>query len=1209
MTPLVRRFIQLFLPMAGLILIGNHFFSGSRESIEYGRIKTTEELSVTLAGGVLDRRLQVVISDLLAIAGSSTLRELADAATPATRRRAADDFMAFSQAKPAYDQIRWIGRDGQEIVRVDHKDGIPTEIAPEQLQNKGDRYYFSATMGLMPRAVYVSELDLNIEHGEIEKPYKPMLRVATPISDNNGEKLGILILNYRADQTLDLVRQLGASYSDRLAVVNQDGYFLLAPDKADEWGFMFDRRDLSLASRHPSRWARINTLGRGQFKDEAGLWTFDTVSPLENADDGRRFTPGTGSGPRRDSGETDASIGNKPGDDYRWIAVTHLPPAQLKALLHSRHPLQWGIVLALLAVSAAACAALARTQVRESEIETRFRIYFERGMVGMAVVDCDRCWRVVNPALCSIMGYSEAEMLSRHVYDMSHPDDVAVSEQYYQRVMSGEIEGFELKKRYIRGDGKTIDAFIAVQAVRTGDGAVDYFLAMFEDITAQIAAEQALRASEERLRLLGDNLPDSYIYQTTVAPDGKTCFTYVSSGITRIQGLAPEDVIANPDLLEQNTDPAQLPELQACQLESLRTLSDFSMELRVRMAGGEWGWLLVRSRPRQLADGSIVWDGVATNITARRRAQALLDLQKRRAEALLALPHHSRKLSERDFMQYALDLIERMTDSHIAFMHFVDDDEEMIELVAWSTGTLAHYCTATFDKHYPLSKAGLWADAARTRESVVINDYASACGKKGLPDGHSNLQRIVSVPVVEEGQVRLMTGVGNKADPYDETDVETIQLIANETWRIVRQQRSDDALQIARQVVNASLVVCFRWRAVAGWPVVYVSENVERWGYRVEDLLHGQPQFSAMVHPDDLPRVAEEVSRYTAEGRNAYDQEYRLLTADGNDFWILDRTTVLRDASGKAEFYDGVITDISERRLQEQELAANLEAQRALNKRLEEAHNQLLQSEKMASIGQLAAGVAHELNNPIAFVHSNLGTLDNYLIDLMNIIDAYDRAAADPADADAALRAVALLKQDCDFDYIRNDIKPLVAESRDGLARVRKIVQDLKSFSHVSEQEWGWADLHTGLESTLNILRNELKYKCEVVKDFGEIPEVWCIVSQLNQVFMNLLVNAGHAIETSGAISIRTRAGSNGEVWIEIEDTGKGIPPENMSRIFDPFFTTKPVGSGTGLGLSLSYGIVQRHNGRIEVESEVGKGSLFRVCLPVRPAQAAASEN
>lgn len=1209
MTPLLRRFILLFLPVVGLILILNHFFSASRESIDYERIKTTEELSVGVASGVLDRRLQVVVNDLLALAGSSTLRELADATTPATRGRATEDFIAFSRAKPAYDQIRWIGRDGQEIVRVDHKDGMATGIAPEQLQNKGDRYYFSATMGLMPGAVYVSELDLNIERGEIERPYKPMLRVATPIADSSGEKRGILILNYRAGHMLDLVRQIGATYSDRLTVVNQDGYFLLAPDKADEWGFMFERSDLSLASRYPASWTRINALGRGQFEDEAGLWTFDTLRPLENADTGRRFPPAAGSTPRLDAGEAAVSTGNKPGDDYRWIAVTHLPPARLEALLHRRHPLQWGIVLALLAASAAACAALARTQVRESEIETRFRIYFERGMVGMAVVSPDRRWRVVNPALCRIMAYSETELLSQPVNDIGHPDDLEVGEQYYQRVMRGEIEGFELKKRFIRGDGKAIDTFIAVQAVRTPDGAVDYLLAMFEDITAQLAAERALRASEERLRLLGDNLPDSYIYQTTVAPGGERCFTYVSSGITRIQGLLPDEVIANPRLLVQNTDPAQLPELQARELESQRTLSDFSMELRVRMADGEWGWLLVRSRPRRLADGSIVWDGVATNITVRRRAQALLDLQKRRAEALLALPHQSRNLSERDFMQYALDLIERMTDSQIAFMHFVNDDEETIELVAWSASTLAHYCTATADRHYPLSKAGLWADAARTREPVVINDYPSAPGKKGLPDGHSTLQRIVSVPVVEEGQVRLMTGVGNKADPYDDTDVETIQLIANETWRIVRQQRSDDALQIARQVVNASLVVCFRWRAAPGWPVVYVSENVERWGYRVEDLLHGQLQFSTMVHPDDRPRIAEEVSRYTAEGRNAYNQEYRLLTADGKVLWILDRTTVLRDASGKAEFYDGVITDISERRLQEQELAANLEAQRALNKRLEEAHNQLLQSEKMASIGQLAAGVAHELNNPIGFVHSNLGTLNNYVIDLMNIIDAYDRAAASPADAAAELSAVARLKQDCDFDYIRGDIKPLVAESRDGLARVRKIVLDLKSFSHASEQEWDWANLHTGLESTLNIVRNELKYKCEVVKDFGEIPDVWCIVSQVNQVFMNLLINAGHAIETTGTITIRTLAAANDEVWIEIEDTGKGIPPENMSRIFDPFFTTKPVGSGTGLGLSLSYGIVQRHKGRIEVESEVGKGSLFRVCLPVRPEQAAGSED
>lgn len=1185
MTPFARHFSWLFVPLAAVILLVNHFYTSSRESVARQRFEVTESLNVGLASGVLERRLKGLISDLLALSGGASLHAFANGTTPEARARAAEDFRAFALAKPAFDQIRWIARDGQELVRVDVRDGVPVEIAPENLQNKADRYYFTATMALMPREVFVSAMDLNIEHGEIERPYKPMLRVATPVANSRGEKSGMLILNYRADTMLGLVSKMSASSATHLYVVNQDGYFLLAPDKADEWGFMFERADLSLASRYPSSWAHIAATASGQSADAAGLWTFASVEPTQAL--------------RTDSGV--ASMAAPQAQDHRWTVVSHVKPEQLQSLENGAQLLQWLVVFALLGVSALASGVLARIRVREAEIETRFRIYFERSMVGMAVVNPDRSWRTVNPALCQIMGYPEERLLATHVQDLTHPDDASLSDSYYQRVMAGELDDFELTKRYIRGDGRTIDTFITVQAVRDARGAVDCFLAMFEDITARLAAERALRASEERIRLLGDNLPDSYIYQATVDADGNSRFLYLSSGITRIQGLTPEDVIAEPGLMAASVDPAQLAELQARQRESLHTLSDFSMELRVRLAGGEWGWLLVRSRPRRLADGSVVWDGVATNISARRRAQSLLDLQRRRAEALLALPQQSRNLSEHDFMQFALDLIEGMTDSQVASMYLVDGDQDGMERIARSARLIARESSPGSSRHATLSDTCQWVASAHTREPLVINDWSDAGDKSGLPAGSSNLQRMVSVPVIENGQVWLMICVGDKQDPYDETDVETIQLIANETWRIVRQQRSDEALQIARQVVNASLVVCFRWQAAPGWPVVYVSDNVARWGYRVEDLMAGQPPFSGMVHPDDLPRVFEEVTRYTAEGRNGYDQEYRLLTADGRALWVLDRTTVLRDADGEVLFYDGVITDISERRSQEQALAANLEAQRALNKRLEEAHNQLLQSEKMASIGQLAAGVAHELNNPIGFVHSNLGTLDNYLIDLMNIIDAYDRAAADPVDADAALKAVARIKQDCDFDYIRGDIKPLVAESRDGLGRVRKIVQDLKSFSHVSEQEWDWANLHSGLESTLNILRNELKYKCEVVKELGEIPAVWCIVSQLNQVFMNLLVNAGQAIETAGTITIRTLTAQNDEVWIEIEDTGAGISAEGMKRIFDPFYTTKPVGTGTGLGLSLSYSIIQRHHGRIEVESEVGKGSLFRVCLPIKP--------
>jgi len=276
-------------------------------------------------------------------------------------------------------------------------------------------------------------------------------------------------------------------------------------------------------------------------------------------------------------------------------------------------------------------------------------------------------------------------------------------------------------------------------------------------------------------------------------------------------------------------------------------------------------------------------------------------------------------------------------------------------------------------------------------------------------------------------------------------------------------------------------------------------------------------------------------------------------------------------------------------------LQAEKERQEVLIRKLEEAHNQLLQSEKMASIGQLAAGVAHEINNPVAFVNSNLGTLQQYAADMLKLLAAYE--THEGALADEVREAIERLKQEIDAAYLRDDIGNLLTESLDGLQRVKRIVQDLKDFSHVDRAEREWADLEKGLESTLNVVWNELKYKATVVKEYGDIPQIECFPSQLNQVFMNLLVNAAHAIEGQGQITMRSGHDAD-NVWVEVEDTGKGIAPEHLGRIFEPFFTTKPVGKGTGLGLSLSYGIVHKHGGRIDVKSELGKGSVFRVVLP-----------
>lgn len=265
---------------------------------------------------------------------------------------------------------------------------------------------------------------------------------------------------------------------------------------------------------------------------------------------------------------------------------------------------------------------------------------------------------------------------------------------------------------------------------------------------------------------------------------------------------------------------------------------------------------------------------------------------------------------------------------------------------------------------------------------------------------------------------------------------------------------------------------------------------------------------------------------------------------------------------------------------------------------LEMAQIQLLQSEKMASIGQLSAGIAHEINNPIGFVASNLSALERYLQDLFAIIGSCSDGS-DTRDSRTQLNDVRALMRQLDYDFVRQDVVALVAESREGIERVRQIVADLKGFSHVGSAEWQWVDIHAGLDSTLNIARNEFKYHCKLVKCYGALPHIRCIPSQLNQVFMNLVVNAAQAIEGEGEITITTECAGEDAIRVSVADTGKGIAAEGMARIFEPFYTTKDVGQGTGLGLSLSWGIVERHHGRIDVSSEVGGGSVFTVTLPV----------
>jgi PAS domain S-box-containing protein len=394
-------------------------------------------------------------------------------------------------------------------------------------------------------------------------------------------------------------------------------------------------------------------------------------------------------------------------------------------------------------------------------------------------------------------------------------------------------------------------------------------------------------------------------------------------------------------------------------------------------------------------------------------------------------------------------------------------------------------------------------------------------------------------------------------------------------------------LQRLQYLVDNTPAIIYATVPSGDFKMTFVSNNaLNVLGYRPEEMVADPNFWFDHIHPDDAPNIFSSLASIFTEGERAY--EYRFRAADGHYLWMHDRLRLIRDEAGTPLEVIGSLTDITDRKLME-------EAQRELIAKLRAAHEQLLQAEKMASIGQLAAGIAHEINNPVGFVHSNMGSLHAYVDTLFSVLDAYrDASAGQPA----LQERMAPVLQQADLAYLREDATALVRESLDGLRRVRDIVQSLKEFSHVGETDWQMADLHKGLDSTLNIAANELKFKAVVEKHYGQLPLVRCLASQLNQVFMNLLVNAGQAMRARGTIRIVSGA-RDGWVWVRIEDDGVGIAPEHLKRIFDPFFTTKPVGSGTGLGLSLSYGIVQRHGGHIEVSSEVGKGTAFTVHLPV----------
>jgi two-component system, NtrC family, sensor kinase len=344
---------------------------------------------------------------------------------------------------------------------------------------------------------------------------------------------------------------------------------------------------------------------------------------------------------------------------------------------------------------------------------------------------------------------------------------------------------------------------------------------------------------------------------------------------------------------------------------------------------------------------------------------------------------------------------------------------------------------------------------------------------------------------------------------------------------------------------------------------------------------------------------------------NVQAEDLRLKTARGNPLYVCVVSTFLRDVHGRISGTQGSFQDVTAKTLAEEATLLACERLEKANSDLKQMHSQIIQSEKLASIGQLAAGVAHEMNTPIGFVAGNFDALRKYISCLSKMVVEYDALAGQVESVDhpslrEKLDQLRTMRQALKIEFILKDVESLFDESKEGIERVTTIVRNLRDFSRVDHAEaFDDYDINKGIEATLIVARNEIKYDAHVVEDLGPVPAIPCHAGQINQVLLNILVNAAQAIRSQarqesekGTITLRTHA-TEQHVVCEITDDGPGITPENLKRMFEPFFTTKPVGKGTGLGLSVSYDIVvNKHGGLLRVDSTPGERTTFTIQLP-----------
>ena len=687
--------------------------------------------------------------------------------------------------------------------------------------------------------------------------------------------------------------------------------------------------------------------------------------------------------------------------------------------------------------------------------------------------------------------------------------------------------------------------------------------------------EAALRETEAKVQKIAANVP-GMLYQFQLYPDGSISFPYVSSGCYEIYGFQPEKIQADANSIISITHPNDLKAFQNSLTISAKNLKPWEYEGRILLDSGEVKWIKITSRPEKLENDTILWHGLILDVTERKQAEkALL-----RSNAMLQAQQEA-----------AIDGI-----------LVLDENQNILS------------CNQRF--------VDLWQIPQSVLESGDENKFLKSMVDKFTNLGEfihevENFYRDVEKSISDEIYMSDGRTFERYCAPISSLMGESygrIWYFRDITQRKGAEQtllRTNSVLKAQQEAAIDGILVVDEYRQI----ISYNQRFIELWEIPQSVIEKGNHEaiftfiLNKLENPGEFVSTLEYLIEYPDEScRN------EIFLTDGKTFerYIASITSLVGENYGKIFYF----RDITERKQAEKALLNSEAKLRQQTQELEKAllqlqrtQVQLIQSEKMSSLGQLVAGIAHEINNPVNFIDANLIYTEEYFRDLLKLINIYHHHCPENFEIEKIIEEI-------EFPYLKEDLPNLIHSMKKGAERIKTIVLSLRTFSRLDEAEYKKINIHESLDSTLMILHSRIEAKpnrvaIEVIKEYGDLPLIECYAGKLNQVFLNILNNAIDALEEginhkqipeniSPKIRILTEVIGDNIIQISLIDNGLGIPEENLSKLFDPFFTTKPVGKGTGLGLSMSYQIiVEQHEGRLNCISTFGEGTEFQIQIPV----------